>query len=194
MCRARREHNPLADHRATSRIDTVDHRDRGDVRPLRRQTPACGGMKLLVATGGNHKDVVRPIGAPECHHLVDRGVDARRDARQQAVGGRATKAEQPHRAVVGDPQRDKPIGWRDHLCRCCRSIAHRITRQGRRANQLRNKQTGQQDPRAKRRATSRSVTAGVVDRPRRVHRHHPHRNTVGGGMNHKTITDVDACV
>lgn len=45
-----------------------------------------------------------------------------------------------------------------------------------------------------RRATSRSVTAGVVDRPRRVHRHHPHRNTVGGGMNHKTITDVDACV
>lgn len=111
--------------------------------------PPAAAWKLLVATGGNHKDVVRPIGAPECHHLVDRGVDARRDARQQAVGGRATKAEQPHRAVVGDPQRDKPIGWRDHLCRCCRSIAHRITRQGRRANQLRNKQTGQQDPRAK---------------------------------------------
>lgn len=57
--------------------------------------PPAAAWKLLVATGGSHKDVVRPIGAPECHHLVDRGVDARRDARQQAVGGRATKAEQP---------------------------------------------------------------------------------------------------
>ena len=80
------------------------HGDRGDVDPLPARVQPGLGDELRVRPGGDHHDLVVPVGAPELLHRGDGAADLRLDPGEQFVGPGSAQADQPHDAAVADDQ------------------------------------------------------------------------------------------
>ena len=105
--RARGEHDPLPGGAVVLEIDVVGDRDGGDVGPLPVRVQPGLRDELCVGVGGDHHDVVVPVGAPELLDDVHRVTDVTPDPGEQAVGARTTQADRVNRAAVADDERSR---------------------------------------------------------------------------------------